>query len=158
LAVFFVLTQFFLMGRNPWLEKKFGLPALSGIHHTSGLLAFIFIVAHPVLLSVGYAGVDKVSLSSQFLDFLNNYPFVILAFFGFLAFVTLTLLSLYKLKRKLPYETWYGIHLLAYTAVVLAFFHQLAVGERILSLTRCWFGYGTFVTALCSPIFCCSVL
>lgn len=142
LAVFFVLIQFFLLSRNQWLEKTFGFPALSRIHHTNGLLAFIFIISHPILLTISYARIDKISLSSQFIDFLQNYPFAFLAFLGFLIFIILTLLSLYIVKNKLAYETWYAVHLLAYIAVILAFRHQLAVGTDFLNHPiLIWFWY-----------------
>ena len=31
-------------------------------------------------------------------------------------------------RRRLSYETWYGIHLYAYLAIALGFLHQLFVG------------------------------
>jgi predicted ferric reductase len=148
LAVFFVLIQFFLMARNRWLEKIFGFPSLSRVHHTCGLLAIIFILCHPFFLTLSYARIDNLSLNSQFADFLQNYSFVFFAFLSFLLFIALTLISLYKIKNKLSYETWYGVHLLAYIAIVLAFPHQLAVGSDFIShpmLVIFWYFLYAFV-------------
>ena len=36
--------------------------------------------------------------------------------------------SLRAARRRLSYETWFGLHLYAYLGIALAFAHQLAVG------------------------------
>ena len=47
---------------------------------------------------------------------------------GFALFVAVAVTSIRAARRRLSYETWYGIHLYAYLAIALAFLHQLAVG------------------------------
>ena len=36
-------------------------------------------------------------------------------------------------RRRLSYETWYGLHLYAYLAIALAFLHQLFVGADFIA-------------------------
>ena len=45
---------------------------------------------------------------------------------GLFALVAVT--SIKAARRRLSYETWYGLHLYAYLAIALAFLHQLFVG------------------------------
>jgi len=43
-------------------------------------------------------------------------------------FAAVAISSIRMARRKLSYETWYGIHLYAYPAIALGFLHQLFVG------------------------------
>jgi predicted ferric reductase len=43
-------------------------------------------------------------------------------------FVAVAISSVRAARRRLSYETWYGIHLYAYLAIALGFLHQLFVG------------------------------
>jgi predicted ferric reductase len=43
-------------------------------------------------------------------------------------FAAVAISSIKAARRKLSYETWYGIHLYAYLAIALGFLHQLFVG------------------------------
>jgi len=43
-------------------------------------------------------------------------------------FAAVAISSIRAARRKLSYETWYGIHLYAYLAIALGFLHQLFVG------------------------------
>ena len=47
---------------------------------------------------------------------------------GFGLFVLVGVSSVRAARRRLSYETWYGLHLYAYLAIALAFLHQLFVG------------------------------
>ena len=45
---------------------------------------------------------------------------------GLFGLVAIT--SIRAARRRLSYETWYGLHLYAYLAIALGFLHQLFVG------------------------------
>ena len=49
---------------------------------------------------------------------------------GLLAAVAVT--SIRAARRRLGYETWYGIHLYAYLGIALAFLHELTMGTDLL--------------------------
>ena len=34
-------------------------------------------------------------------------------------------------RRRLPYEWWYAVHLTAYAAIALAWFHQIPTGNEL---------------------------
>src|SRR3989344_1790076 len=131
-AAYMILTQFFLMGRTPYLERVFGLDRLSRLHHTNGNRGLLLLLIHPVLLTVGYSSIAGVSLPRQFLNFLTDYEHVLLAAIAFALFILLVGVSIKIVRSKWRYESWYFVHLLAYLAVFLAFWHQIRVGEDLL--------------------------
>lgn len=139
LAVYFVLLQFLLIGRVLWIEKIFGLDKLSRIHHLNGEFSILFILLHPIFLTFGYAISSKQNVVAQFLTFLTAYEDVFMAFLAAMIFITVVFLSIYIVRKKLKYETWYFIHLLTYVAIILAWGHQLKNGEDF--LTNRWFVY-----------------
>jgi predicted ferric reductase len=47
--------------------------------------------------------------------------------------VTVVGTSIYLVSSKLKYEWWYGIHLVTYIAITLAFFHQVTSGSDLLA-------------------------
>ena len=59
---------------------------------------------------------------------LLSYPYVLMATVALGLMVAVGVASVKAARRRLSYETWYGIHLYAYIAVALAFLHELAVG------------------------------
>lgn len=139
LAAFFVLLQFVLMGRAVWIESAFGLDRLARIHRVNGYLSILFILLHPVFLTISYAMDAKRGFVEQFMDFFNNYPDVNWAVLSVVLFVFIVFFSIYIVRRKLKYETWYFIHLLTYLAVLFAFGHQLKLGTDF--GMNPWFAY-----------------
>lgn len=128
LAVTFVLLQFLIMGRAPWIEKVFGLDKLSQFHHWNGYAVLTAILIHPTLILISYAMTAHVSLLQQDLDFAFNYDDILKAQIAVVLFVAVVFFSVYMVRKHLKYEWWYGIHLLTYVAVLLAFDHQLLYG------------------------------
>lgn len=149
-AGYMILLQFFFMGRTPYLERVFGLDKLSQIHHSNGLRGFYFLVLHPLLLVLGYRAFKEQSIWSQVKDFFINYEYVNFAIIGFLFFVVIVASSIYISRRRLKYESWYFVHLLAYLAVFGSFWHQIKIGEDLLAsqiFYWYWIGLYTFVFA-----------
>ncbi len=128
LAVVFVLLQFMLMGRAPWIEKVFGLDKLSQFHHWNGYAVLTCILIHPTLVLISYAMTAQVSLLKQELDFAFTYDDMLKAQIAVGLFVFVVFSSIYVARKHLKYEWWYGIHLLTYIAVLFAFGHQLTYG------------------------------
>jgi predicted ferric reductase len=132
LAAFFALTQFILMGRLWWLERPFGLDHLASYHRKNGNLAFFFIIIHPIFIAIGYGITAHVNLFAQYVNLVTSYQYVWLAFIAQLLFIAVVGTSIYIVRRKLKFESWYYVHLLVYIAIVVAFFHQVAIGTSFI--------------------------
>lgn len=127
-AAYMILLQFFFMGRTPWLERVFGLDTLSRMHHTNGKWGLVVLLFHPVLLTFGYSRIAGISNWHQFTTFLTDYEHVLLAFIGLMLFLVVVGTSIFIVRSRMRYESWYFVHLAAYLAVFFSYLHQTDVG------------------------------
>jgi predicted ferric reductase len=139
-AAYMILLQFFFIGRSPWLERVFGLDTLSRLHHRNGRRGIIILIFHPILLILGYKSLAGVSLIAQTKSFLFGYEHVLWAAIGLGLFLIVAGTSIYIARNRLRYESWYFVHLLAYAAVFLSFFHQVDVGTDLIT-NKIFYGY-----------------
>jgi predicted ferric reductase len=135
-----VLMQLVLMGRLAWLERHVGLDRLAIWHRWNGFLAVNLLVAHTVLITIGYAARTHATWWAQTRDFVSNYPDVLMAFAALGILIAVAVTSARAARSRLSRETWYFVHLYAYLAVALGFAHQLAVGNDFITdpLARAW--------------------
>ncbi len=59
------------------------------------------------------------------------YPGMITATVGTFLFVAVVVSSIVVVRRRLRYEWWYAVHLTAYAAIALAWFHQIPTGNEL---------------------------
>ena len=78
--------------------------------------------------TVGYALGDRSGVVDEFVTLITTYPYVLMALVSGVLFAAVAISSMRAARRRLSYETWYGIHLYAYLAIALGFLHQLFVG------------------------------
>ncbi len=135
-----VLLQFSYISRMPWLERAFGLDNLIRRHKQNGKISAIFILLHPILLTLGYAQSAQISLLEQLKHFLFGYQFVLLAAVAAGLFLAVVAISLTIVRSRLRYENWYFVHLLVYAAFFLAIWHQFANGSDLL-FSRIFYSY-----------------
>lgn len=128
LAATFALTQFMLMGRIAWIEKPFGLDHLASYHRFNGYAAIGSIIIHAPLVVLGYGLMSHVNYFTQYAQVILHYQDTIQALIAEFLFIAVVASSIYIVRRKLKFESWYYVHLIVYAAIILAFSHQLAVG------------------------------
>lgn len=136
LAQVLVLALVLLAARVPWLERAVGQDRLLRWHRWIAPTALVALVAHPLLLALGYSsGVrgwwgSLMALGGSTLD----------AVTGAALFLVAATASVHVVRRRLPYEGWHLLHVTTYAAVLLAFAHQLSAGSTVLhgSLVRGW--------------------
>jgi predicted ferric reductase len=128
LGTYAALLQLVLMSRSPFLDQVVGPDRLAWLHRWLGFATTWLIGGHVLATTIGYALGEGRGPLEQIGTFLGTYPFVLLAAAGFGLFVLVTVTSVRVARRRLSYETWFGLHLYAYLGIALAFAHQLAVG------------------------------
>ncbi len=131
-GTYLVLIQLVLMSRSPWLDQLFGADRVATLHRWVGFSAILLLAAHGVLTISGYAVADGSGIPAETVTVLTTYPYVLMATAGMALLVAIGITSVAIARRRLSYETWYGIHLYAYLAIALAFMHQLIVGTDFL--------------------------
>ncbi len=133
LGTYAALLQLVLMSRSPFLDQVIGPDRLAWLHRWLGFATAWLIGGHVVATTAGYALGSGRGLVDQTITFLGTYPFVLLAGAGFALFVLVTVSSIRAARRRLSYETWYGLHLYAYLGIALAFAHQLSGGADFIA-------------------------
>jgi predicted ferric reductase len=127
-GTYLALIQLVLMSKSPWLDQVFGMDRLAAAHRWVGFACVWLLLGHGVFTTVGYALGDGSNVVSEFLTLITTYPYVLMATVSGALFAAVAISSVRMARRKLSYETWYGIHLYAYLAIALGFLHQLFVG------------------------------
>ena len=120
LASNLLLIQVILMARVPFLEKAFGQDAIVRTHRLTGFTSFDLVWAHIVLSTLGYASSTQLGIWGTLVDFVVNYPGMLLAVAGTVALTMVVVTSIRRARARLRYETWHLLHLYAYLGVGLA--------------------------------------
>ncbi len=123
-----VVLGLVLMARIPWLDELLGIERLAAAHRLVGFASAWLLVAHGILTTVGWSLGDGSSVVEEFVTLNAQLPYVLWATvaLGLLLLVAVT--SVAAARRRLSYDTWYGLHLYAYLAAALAFLHEVVVG------------------------------
>ena len=123
----FILVMLVLAARIPLLDRTIGHDRAVATHRRLGKPALYLILAHGVLLLIGYGmstGFNPIAEIGPMLA-LPDMP---LAFIGTGLLIAVVVTSLVAVRRKFSYEGWHLVHLLSYVAVAFALPHQLSVG------------------------------
>ena len=130
-----LLIQVLLMARIPLVEKVFGQDELARRHRWVGFWSFNLMLVHIITITLGYAATSPKGLWGTLVDFVANYPGMLLAVAGTVALVVVTISSIRLARARLRYESWHLLHLYAYLGLGLALPHQLWTGKDFLTST-----------------------
>jgi predicted ferric reductase len=115
--------QFVLTGRFAHVATSLGLDSMLQYHRQAGLVAFFFILAHPLILFLA----DRAYL--EYLDPRANLPRALALSAALGALGLLIVSTLWRQPLRLPYEWWRLLHgLLALFVVLVGLVHILQVG------------------------------
>ncbi|GAA2261331.1 ferric reductase [Streptomyces ruber] len=121
------------MARVPALERRVGSDRVARWHAMSGRYTLCLVVAHVVLTMYGYAlqaGLGAGGIVRQTVDSVGQLPDMGKAAIGTAVLVFIGLVSIGPVRRRIPYDLWYHVHLLTYAATFLTFWHQLSAGNE----------------------------
>ncbi|MGN7800019.1 ferredoxin reductase family protein [Leifsonia sp. 22587] len=130
---FLVCAQVLLIARVPWFERAVGLDKLVSWHRSLGASVLFLIVVHVLFLVFGGELVDTNPPWTEFVSILQNYPDMLTALIGTIAFLVVGLSSARLIRTKLSYEVWYWLHVTTYVSIFLTFFHQLSGGAHFVA-------------------------
>ena len=127
-----LLLQVLLMARLPIVERAWGQDELVRRHRLVGLWSVNLMVAHVVLITLGYAATARTGVVGELWTLVVSYPGMLLATAGTAILVLVVATSVRRARSRLRYETWHLLHLYAYLGVGLALPHQLWTGSDFL--------------------------
>ncbi|HEX3679448.1 MAG TPA: ferric reductase-like transmembrane domain-containing protein, partial [Galbitalea sp.] len=122
-----ILVMIVLAARLPLIDRAVGNDRAMALHRSLGKPVLYLIIAHVVLLLVGYGMASKLSAFDEIAP-MWSIPDLPLAFIGFGLLIAVVVTSVVTVRRHFRYEFWHLIHLLAYVAVLVALPHELSVG------------------------------
>lgn len=128
LGAYLLLVLVALMARIPWVEHRVGSDVAARHHRAFGEYTVILLVAHAVLLVVGYAMQSGADPISETVTVETSYADVLMATAALGLLVMVGVMSARAVRRRLAYESWHFSHLYVYLAMALAFAHEFAVG------------------------------
>ncbi len=142
---YLLLTQVLLMSRVGWLERWIGAHHLMTWHRELGGTLFVLIVTHVVLILVGYARAQAVSVWHETWAVLTTYEDMISALIATVILVASALLGIRTVRKRMRYETWYYLHVATYLILLLGYGHQFATGEELMAGFGRWFWAGLYI-------------
>ena len=122
LAFVLMFFQFVLSAKIAWMERGLGPANLFKLHRRWGLIAFVLILSHPVLLLLserlqGYAS------AMSLLKTLGVLTLVVLC--------VAVLVALLSKRLHLKVQTWKRIHQATYVVFPLGLIHSLLIGTTL---------------------------
>ncbi|WP_037763079.1 ferric reductase-like transmembrane domain-containing protein [Streptomyces sp. 142MFCol3.1] len=139
-----------LMARVPWLENGVGSDRTARWHASAGRWTVGLLLAHIVLITLGYAAQAHTDPVTEFTTVVFDLPEMLKGTAGAAVLLAVGYTSVRAVRRRMRYETWYYLHLLTYGAVFLAFSHQLALGADFVGSAparAAW--YALYVSVAC---------
>ena len=133
LSAYLALVQVILLARLPALERAVGFDRLSRWHRWNGHVCIDLVIAHVVFSVWGYALADHLTLGKEISTMLGGgiYPGMITATIGTAMLLAVVATSLVIVRRRLSYEWWYAVHLMAYAGIALSWFHEIPTGNEL---------------------------
>jgi predicted ferric reductase len=130
IGAYLALVQVVLLSRLPFLEWVAGFDRLSQWHRWNGHACIILVLVHVILQIQGYSMPTHRSFGDEFWTMVAQgaFPGMITATIGTFFLIAVAWSSYAIVRRRLPYELWYGVHLTAYAGIALAWFHEIPTG------------------------------
>ncbi|CAN5260441.1 ferric reductase-like transmembrane domain-containing protein [soil metagenome] len=123
-----ILVMLVLAARIPWIDRTVGQDRAIALHRALGKPVLYLILAHAILLTIGYSLADETNVIAETISFLTTGNDLLLSYVGLGLLVLVVVTSVVSVRRHFAYEAWHLIHLLSYIAVLVALPHQLSVG------------------------------
>lgn len=124
----FLLVSALLCCRVPGFDRPFGgLTKLWHLHHRLGALAFLLLLAHPVLLALAAA---EVSLAAAVATLFSNKTAVVWGWVALLALMAF-MAPTFDFFGKPEYQHWKWLHRLSGITVVFALIHTFMLARAL---------------------------
>ncbi len=124
-----LLIMLILAARIPAIDRTFGHDKALALHRKLGKPVFYLILAHIGLLLVGYGIQEGINPVAEIFSMITNGQDILKSYAGLLLMAVVIVTSLVIVRKKLPYEFWFVVHLLSYVSVLLALPHQFTNGQ-----------------------------
>ena len=126
-----LLIHTLLVARVPWLDRIYGHDKVTLAHKKLGKPILYVISAHFLASLIQFALADGKSVANELVSLVLTVPDMWSATLGLVLMIVVVVSSINAARKKLSYEAWYVIHLLAYLSILVAVPHQFSTGSDI---------------------------
>lgn len=127
-GTYLALVMVLLVSRIPVIEHVLGQDGLVRLHRRLAPWPLTLLALHAVLLTAGYAAAARTGTLRELDSLVFTYPDVLLASVGFGLLAAAAIASVGAIRRRIPRERWWALHLCVYLALALSFAHTIAIG------------------------------
>ena len=125
-----MIVQVVLMARLPWIERSFGRDRLVRIHRWTGFTSLNLMLAHIVLLTLGYMVRDGRTVLGSLWWMVADWRGMMLAALGTALLVMVGVTSSRAARKRLRYHTWHLLHLYTLLGIALVVPHMIWTGSE----------------------------
>mgnify|MGYP001766980117 FL=1 len=152
-AMAMLLEMLLLAARIPFVDRAIGHDGALRKHRALTVTAVSLLFVHAVALLIAYAASEQVGVFAEFASLWTLDDFVLaVASLGLLCLVGFT--SWVVVRRRLPHEAWFVLHLVSYAALAISIPHQFSMSGMFASGPARWYWMGFIaVTAFCMLAF-----
>lgn len=126
-----LLIHTLLVARVPWLDKIYGHDKVTLAHKKLGKPILYIISAHFLASLIQFAILDGKSVVDEMVYLFVEIPDMWSATVGLVLMLVVVFTSINAARKRLSYEAWHIIHLLAYASILIAVPHQFTTGSDI---------------------------
>ena len=123
-----LLVMLVLAARVPLIDRTFGHDRALTAHRRIGKPALYLLLAHAVLLTIGYGISDRTGPIAETVTLLTSGRDMLLAYLGLALLIGVVITSLTAVRRRFAYEAWHLLHLISYVGIAIAVPHELGQG------------------------------
>jgi predicted ferric reductase len=125
---YLALMMVLLVSRIPFVERVAGQDGLLRLHRSLAPWPISLLAAHALFLTLGYAAAARAGAWHEAGTLITRYPDVPIATIALAIMCAIGIISVRAIRRRLPRETWWLMHLWMYLALALAFPHEIVLG------------------------------
>lgn len=127
-GTYLALMMVLLVSRIPFVERVAGQDGLLRVHRALAPWPISLLAAHALFLTLGYAAAARTGAWHEAGTLITRYPDAAIATIALGIMCVIGIISVRAIRRRLPRETWWLIHLWMYLALALAFPHEIVLG------------------------------
>ncbi|HEV2450333.1 MAG TPA: ferric reductase-like transmembrane domain-containing protein, partial [Streptosporangiaceae bacterium] len=133
IGTYLALVMVLLVSRIPFVEQVLGQDGLLRWHRRLAPWPISLLVAHALLITVGYAQAARTGLAHQVAVLIRSYPDMITATVGLALMCLAGTISIRAVRQRLRRETWWAVHLVMYLALAISFAHVIVLGPSFVN-------------------------
>lgn len=148
-GTYLALVMVLLVSRVPLVERVLGQDGMLRWHRKLAPWPISLIVAHVLLITFAYAQAARTGVLHEAGTLVRSFPDVLEAAIGTVLMVSVGIVSIRAIRRRIRRERWWAFHLCMYLALALAFAHVIVLGPSFVGhpLTRIVWGLFWLATA-----------